>query len=102
MSNRWFYEINGQVHGPIEQTRLRLLADSGMLQPHHQVRREDQSNWSPAASVRGLMISAEMPVGGMPVAAPAVSASAEDLPFGNWSEPASDAPVPAGVFDFFG
>jgi len=55
MSNRWFYEIDGQVVGPVEQTRLRLLADSGMLQPHHKVRREDQPTWSQASAVRGLL-----------------------------------------------
>src|SRR5262245_7454307 len=110
MSNRWYYEIDGQILGPVEQTRLRLLADSGMLQPHHQVRREDQTSWSPAATIRGLMMPATAPVNRMPVASPVPAgraipvapAAPDEPPFGSWSEPTSDAPVPTGVFDFFG
>jgi hypothetical protein len=103
MSNRWFYEIDGQVVGPVEQTRLRLLADSGMLQPHHKVRREDQANWSQASAVRGLVTPAAAPAA-VPVARSAqpTPAAQEDSPFGKWSPPATDAPAPAGVFDFFG
>ena len=102
MSIRWFYEIDGQIVGPVEQTRLRLLADSGMLQPHHRVRKEN-GPWHQATEVKGLFT----PVGGIPVAAPApragasVPAPVEDSPFGEWAPPIADKSVPAGVFDFF-
>src|SRR6266446_4909155 len=116
MSNRWFYEIDGQVVGPVEQTRLMLLADSGMLQAHHRVRQEHQPAWHPAASIKGLFTPATTPASGVPIAAavsPAVPATRaapaapppptieEPLPFGNWPAPAGDAPAAASVFDFF-
>src|SRR5262245_53785458 len=101
MSNRWFYEIDGQISGPVEHTRLRLLVDSGMLQAHHKVRKEEHSAWSQAGSVRGLFTpTATVPVA--TVAAPVAPTENDDSPFGAWSAPVTDAPVPAGVFDFFG
>src|SRR5947207_3278758 len=108
MSNRWFYEIDGQVTGPVKHTRLRLLVDSGMLQPHHKVRKEEQTAWSQAGAVRGLFTpTATMPVATVspPVAvaraAPVGPPTSDESPFAAWSPATSDAPVPAGVFDFF-
>src|SRR5262245_54151445 len=101
MSNRWFYEIDGQISGPVEHTRLRLLVDSGMLQPHHKVRKEEHSAWSQAGSVRGLFAPTVM-VPAATVVAPVPPPEEDDTPFAGWSAPVSDASVPAGVFDFFG
>src|SRR5438874_13134326 len=109
MSNRWFYEIDGQITGPVEHTRLRLLVDSGMLQPHHKVRKEEQTAWSQAGAVRGLFTpTATVPVATVsppvPVAraAPVGPPANDDSPFAAWSAPATDEPAAAGVFDFFG
>jgi hypothetical protein len=81
-----------------------LLADSGMLQPQHRVRRENEP-WHQAVAVIGLF-SPATPMGGIPAASasPRVAAAhnpIEELPFGEWSPPAADDSVPAGVFDFF-
>src|SRR5216683_190134 len=114
MSNRWFYEIDGQVVGPVEQTRLLLLADSGMLLPHHKVRREDHAGWFSAASIKGLFATATTPAGGVPTGTPvppSIPAArgtptapappvVEEPPFGNWPTSGAAA-APAGVFDFF-
>ena len=54
MSARWFYEINGREAGPISTVQLQLMANSGMLQPQHKIRKENSDQWSVAGEVRGL------------------------------------------------
>src|SRR5262245_44632309 len=104
MSNLWFYEIDGQTSGPVEHTRLRLLVDSGMLQPHHKVRKEEQTAWSQAGAVRGLFTpTVTVPIAAVTAPAGPVPAPEQaDSPFGSWAPPAPDASVPAGWFDICG
>jgi GYF domain 2 len=116
MSQRIFYEIDGRVHGPINLTQLQLMAASGMLLPHHRVKREGTELWFPAQNVRGLFTdstpapSPAIPVGAalpQPVAS-AVAASPEspsadeEIPFGGFG--AVEADPGDGLnpaFDFF-
>src|SRR5207244_546895 len=90
------------ITGPVEHTRLRLLVDSGMLQPHHKVRKEEQTAWSQAGAVRGLFTpTATVPVTTVsppvPVAraAPVGPAGNDESPFAAGSAPASGAPPAA-------
>ena len=62
MSARWFYEIDGREGGPISTVQLQLMANSGMLQPQHKIRKENSEQWSVAGDVRGLFAPTQ-PVG---------------------------------------
>lgn len=97
MSQRIFYEIDGHVRGPISLTQLQLMATSGMLQPHHRLRREDSEQWFVAQTVRGLFSE---PVAAAPVTASAGAAvPAVESSFGDF--PATDPPEFNPAFDFF-
>lgn len=54
MAGRWYYGIDGETHGPIPAEDLKKLADDGTLMSSDYVRREDMSEWMPAADVKGL------------------------------------------------
>src|SRR5262249_27500719 len=54
MSNRWYYDIDGRIGGPITPMQLQLMVNSGMLEAHHKIRKEDSSTWNQAGTVRGL------------------------------------------------
>lgn len=114
MSQRIFYEIDGRVQGPVNYLQLQLLASSGMLQPHHRVRKENDENWFPAKQVKGLFSPAETATaagGARPVAVAPPHMAAPLAPQPASAEAASwgdVAPVAEGedteinpVFDFF-
>jgi hypothetical protein len=50
----WFYSMDGEVRGPISETALQALIDSGALGPHVRVRRSHESQWSRCDQVEGF------------------------------------------------
>ncbi len=48
---RWFYAFNGQTVGPIPQSELLWLLNSGTISPQTPVVKEDTPNWVPVSSV---------------------------------------------------
>src|SRR5439155_23401000 len=88
MSQRIYYDIDGRLGGPVTFMQLQLMASSGMLQPHHRVRKEETEQWFPARQVKGLFSAAEV------AAAAAPPAPAEnESPFASWGPP----PAPAAA-----
>jgi hypothetical protein len=81
MSQQSHYEIEGRVGGPVTLVQLQLMAASGMLQPHHRIRKANSGDWYFAQSVKGLF--SQSPI--VPTASPAPKA----LPAGleNVTEP---------------
>jgi len=110
MAQRIYYDIDGRISGPVSFMQLQLLASSGMLLPHHKVRKEKQEAWLPARQVRGLFgpgegseslvtpLPSARPIDGSPPAAPPT-----DFGFGTWSDmaPAEEEPPANSAFDFF-
>lgn len=102
MSQRVYYEIDGHIHGPISLTQLQLMAASGMLQPHHRIRREGAEQWFMAQTVRGLFAETPAPAGeSVPQPVAAASATGEENPFGPAMEEAHEEPGINAAFDFF-
>jgi hypothetical protein len=60
MAQGIYYEVDGRISGPVNFIQLQLLASSGMLQPHHRVRKEEADHWFPARQVKGLFSPAEV------------------------------------------
>src|SRR6266571_9477220 len=60
MAQGIYYEVDGRISGPVTFIQLQLLASSGMLQPHHRVRKEESDHWFPARQVKGLFSPAEV------------------------------------------
>jgi hypothetical protein len=60
MAQGIYYEVDGRISGPVTFIQLQLLATSGMLQPHHRVRKEESDHWFPARQVKGLFSPAEV------------------------------------------
>lgn len=56
LASQWFYEKNGQVHGPFDAAGLRNAANVGRLNPTDRVRRGDLSQWAVASRVKGLFV----------------------------------------------
>jgi hypothetical protein len=54
MVNEWYYERDGQRHGPFSAGQLRQLAADGRLQTHHLLWKEGMQKKVPARSVKGL------------------------------------------------
>src|SRR5262249_2232946 len=87
MSNRWYYDIDGRIGGPITPMQLQLMVNSGMLAPHHKIRREEATAWTIAGSVRGLFLDTSAPANGIPqgipvgVPKPAAAQFIQDDPF---------------------
>jgi hypothetical protein len=102
MSQRIYYEIDGHVRGPISLTQLQLMATSGMIQPHHRLRREDSDQWFVAQTVRGLFSE---PAATLPL--PAAADAAMPMPAGTVAEnsfgdfAAAAPPEFNPAFDFF-
>jgi len=103
MSNRWYYDIDGRIGGPITPMQLQLMVNSGMLEAHHKIRKEDSSTWNQAGTVRGLFQEPEP--AGQPLLG---AASAVAAPPAVEGDPAAAAPAPqewaelqGNVFDFF-
>jgi GYF domain 2 len=111
MSARWFYEIDGREGGPISTVQLQLMANSGMLQPQHKIRKENSEQWSVAGEVRGLFAPSQPTPANVPQAYPvnrpvpmatpvaAVPPPAEN-PMG-WPAETPSADPAAAAFDFF-
>ncbi|HEV3143435.1 MAG TPA: GYF domain-containing protein [Gemmataceae bacterium] len=105
MSVRWFYEIDGREGGPISTVQLQLMANSGMLQPLHKIRKENSDQWSVAGDVRGLFAPTAVPQAypvsrQLPIATPASpTPPVADNPLG-WPAPTA-ATEPDNAFDFF-
>jgi hypothetical protein len=62
MGLEWYYQQNGQKHGPISGASLKQLAAAGKLQPTDHVWKEGMTKWLPARSVKGLFPAAPAPV----------------------------------------
>jgi hypothetical protein len=114
MSNHWYYDIDGRVGGPITPMQLQLMVNSGMLEAHHRIRREDSAAWSVAGSVRGLFLEPARPEAqvprAMPVAAVAQAPAAVssigastpvENPFAGFSAGLSQPGPAPNAFDFF-
>src|SRR5438270_5488144 len=54
MGAEWYYESDGQQHGPLAAGQLRQLAAEGKLQAHHLLWKEGMQKKVPAHSVKGL------------------------------------------------
>ncbi len=50
----WHYQAGGAEHGPVSPALLKRLADLGKLLPEDRVRRQGESRWVAARSVKGL------------------------------------------------
>src|SRR5262245_22316221 len=79
MAHGIYYEVDGRTSGPVTFIQLQLLASSGMLQPHHRVRKEESDHWFPARQVKGLFSPAE-------VAAATAAAEAAQVPSASLDE----------------
>src|SRR5215510_9453928 len=108
MSAQWYYDADGRIGGPISPMQLQLMVNSGMLQPHHKIRKETSANWTPAGAVRGLFPAAVAQVAQESPAEPETSAvslaepaaplaEAEESPY---QSEAMLAMEPANAFDF--
>lgn len=101
MSQRIYYDIDGRIGGPVTMIQLQLMASSGMLLPHHRVRKDDSDQWYAARQVKGLFNSATEAA---PVASPVTPPSGEEFPFGTWQESGEKVEESGlnSAFDFFG
>ena len=62
MGPEWYYQQNGQKHGPVSGASLKQLAAAGKLQPTDLIWKEGMAKWLPAQSVKGLFPAATVPV----------------------------------------
>lgn len=61
---QWFYTVNGQQAGPVDDAQLRSMIQSGQVRPMDLVWREGMANWAEVHSVPefgGLVTAASMP-----------------------------------------
>lgn len=58
MAQEWYYQQNGQKHGPISGADLKQLVVAGKLQPTDLIWKEGMAKWVPARSVKGLFPAA--------------------------------------------
>ena len=54
MVAEWFYEVDGEEHGPVTAVRLKELATAGKLQTENLIWKEGMQKKVPAKSVKGL------------------------------------------------
>lgn len=57
MASLWYYRKNSTQYGPMESRDLKELATSGWLRPADFIRRDNQTDWRSAGSVKGLFAS---------------------------------------------
>jgi hypothetical protein len=62
MAQEWYYQQNGQKHGPVSGTDLKHLVAAGKLQPTDLIWKEGMPKWVSARSVKGLFPAASAPV----------------------------------------
>jgi hypothetical protein len=58
----WYYLINGQQTGPVDQARFGMLIQSGAVRPDTMVWQEGMPNWVQAGSVPGLFAAGPAPL----------------------------------------
>jgi hypothetical protein len=109
MAQGIYYDVDGRIGGPVTFLQLQLMASSGMLQPHHRVRKEESDQWFPARQVKGLFSPAEVAATAAPVSMPVAPppppepSAEDDNPFA-WSpsEAAEESePELNSAFNFF-
>lgn len=62
MNDQWYFEIgDGQTYGPYPLAKLQKWATTGNLMPTHPVRNIDSTEWTIAAYVPGLEMTAAAP-----------------------------------------
>jgi hypothetical protein len=54
---KWYIKRNDKQAGPFESAQLKQLAADGKIKPDDLVRREDQTSWSKASDVKGLIVA---------------------------------------------
>jgi len=86
MAQGIYYDVDGRKGGPVTLIQLQLMASSGMLQPHHRVRREDSDQWLPARQVKGLFSPAEVAATAEPAIPPTEPIEEQDTEF-SFGEP---------------
>jgi WD40 repeat protein len=57
MSTRWYVRVSGKEHGPYSSAQLKQLAQKGRISPATPVRREQDTDWTTAARIKGLLDS---------------------------------------------
>lgn len=55
MSERWFVAIRGKKFGPLSESKLRSIAEKGMLTVEDHVWRKGMKDWVQAKEIRGLI-----------------------------------------------
>ena len=55
MGQQWYYEQDGEQHGPVTGAELKQLAAAGKLNAAAKVKRDGMADWLPAAQVKGLL-----------------------------------------------
>ena len=61
METKYFYNVKGQVFGPVSGEDVRRLATEGTLQPTDLIQKEGMTKWIRAGDVSGLVFPASMP-----------------------------------------
>jgi len=54
MAKVWHVVIGGKQYGPLSNSDLKSLADTGKLTPHDHVWKEGLPEWIPASKIKGL------------------------------------------------
>jgi hypothetical protein len=54
MATEWFFEKNGEQHGPVSDVQLKQFAADGDLRPENLVWQETLPDWQPARTIKGL------------------------------------------------
>lgn len=54
----WYYEKQGQRHGPIDTDELKAMARSGDLSPNDLVWKQGMDGWTKASQIKGLLPTA--------------------------------------------
>lgn len=57
----WFYVLNGYTYGPVEESQLRALIETGMIRPTDLVWREGMDQWYEARWITGLVPTSLIP-----------------------------------------
>lgn len=84
MAKIWHVISGGKQYGPLSNSDLKSLANTGKITPHDQVWKEGLPEWIPASKIKGLFPPAPPPPN--PVAPP--PATSPPPPSFTWPEPA--------------
>ena len=61
MAKIWLAIIDGTQHGPLSNSELKSLADSGKLKQNDNIWKEGLAEWIPAGKIKGLFTSPPKP-----------------------------------------